>query len=216
MDITFLSTLHEGPVRSGLIILASILLVSLLAIIQYTGIMLLRRLSRNSPFTTTTSFIAFRAIQMCLLLFAIRLILTGAAEDTPWLVPPSYLTSVALIFSLIWLVMRCIESVSITVINNHPANITDNLKVRRVITQTQVLAHSANFIATLIGLSFVRLTLPGARQLGTSILASAGVAGIVAGIAARPVIGNFIAGLQITFSQPIHIDDILIFNGEWG
>jgi len=62
----------------------------------------------------------------------------------------------------------------------------------------------------------VLLTLPGARQFGASLLASAGMAGLVAGIAAKPVLGNFIAGLQIAFSQPIRIDDVLIVKGEWG
>jgi small-conductance mechanosensitive channel len=79
-----------------------------------------------------------------------------------------------------------------------------------------VLTRSANFIVGLLGLAFILLTLPGARQIGASLLASAGVAGLVAGIAARPVLGNFIAGLQIAFSQPIRIDDVLIVNGEWG
>jgi len=71
-------------------------------------------------------------------------------------------------------------------------------------------------VVVMLGISFVLLTLPGARQIGASLLASAGVAGLVAGIAARPVLGNFIAGLQIAFSQPIRIDDVLIVNGEWG
>ncbi|MNU51859.1 Miniconductance mechanosensitive channel MscM precursor [compost metagenome] len=79
-----------------------------------------------------------------------------------------------------------------------------------------MLTRSAHAIVVLLGLSFVLLTLPGARQIGASLLASAGVAGLVAGIAARPVLGNFIAGLQIAFSQPIRIDDVLIVNGEWG
>ena len=57
---------------------------------------------------------------------------------------------------------------------------------------------------------------PGARQVGASLLASAGVVGIVAGIAARPVFSNLIAGLQIALSQPIRIDDVLIVENEWG
>lgn len=52
--------------------------------------------------------------------------------------------------------------------------------------------------------------------MGASLLASAGVVGIVAGIAARPVFSNIIAGLQIALAQPIRIDDVLIVQGEWG
>jgi small-conductance mechanosensitive channel len=60
------------------------------------------------------------------------------------------------------------------------------------------------------------MTFPGARQFGASLLASAGVVGLVAGIAARPIFSNLIAGLQIALAQPIRMDDVLIVQGEWG
>ncbi len=60
------------------------------------------------------------------------------------------------------------------------------------------------------------MTFPGARQVGASLLASAGVLGIIGGIAARPVFSNLIAGLQLALAQPIRLDDVLIVNGEWG
>ncbi|MBB5202120.1 mechanosensitive ion channel family protein [Glaciimonas immobilis] len=217
MDFSFLSELHEGPLRSSLIVIFSALVACAIAGGSHRlGILLLRRLARGRPFTINASFIAFHASQVCMLLFAVRLVLTGAPDDTPWLVPLSYLTSVGLILALTWLAIRCIKAITVTVIDRHPANTIDNLKARRILTQTRVLARSANFIAGLLGLGFVLLTLPGARQFGASLLASAGVAGLVAGMAARPVLGNFIAGLQIAFSQPIRIDDVLIVKGEWG
>jgi small-conductance mechanosensitive channel len=60
------------------------------------------------------------------------------------------------------------------------------------------------------------MTFPQIRQLGASLLASAGVAGIVLGLAARPTISNFIAGLQIALTQAIRLDDVVIVQGEWG
>lgn len=71
-------------------------------------------------------------------------------------------------------------------------------------------------VVVIAGLAMMLMTFPGARQLGASLLASAGVAGLVAGIAARPVFSNLIAGLQIALAQPIRIDDVLIVEGEWG
>ncbi|MEO6918431.1 MAG: mechanosensitive ion channel domain-containing protein [Collimonas sp.] len=203
--------------RSGLYVLGAALLAALLAgVLHHTGIMLLRRLSGNRPFVANLSVIAYGASRACLILFAVRLVLTGAPDDTPWLASMSYLSSVVLIIALTWLVMRCIRALSATVIQLNPSTLADNLKARRILTQTRVLTRSAYFIAGLLGLAFVLLTLPGARQFGASLLASAGVAGLVAGIAARPVLGNFIAGMQIAFSQPIRIDDVLIVQGEWG
>jgi small-conductance mechanosensitive channel len=60
------------------------------------------------------------------------------------------------------------------------------------------------------------MTFEKVRQLGTTILASAGIIGIVVGIAAQRTIGTFIAGLQIAFTQPIRIDDVVIVENEWG
>jgi small-conductance mechanosensitive channel len=60
------------------------------------------------------------------------------------------------------------------------------------------------------------MTFPGARQVGASLLASAGVIGLVVGLAAKPVFSNLIAGLQIALAHPIRLDDVLVVEGEWG
>lgn len=217
MEIPYLNNLQPGPLQSGVIVtVAAVLAILLAMVVHRIGIVLLRRLVRNRPFTTNATRIAFRASQVCVALFAVRVVLTAAPDDTPGLRSLSYVCTVALIVALTWFVMRCIVSVSATITQLNPYDVADNLKARRILTQTRVLTRSAYFIVGLLGLAFVLLTLPGARQFGASLLASAGVAGLVAGIAARPVLGNFIAGLQIAFSQPIRIDDVLIVNGEWG
>ncbi|RFB73004.1 MULTISPECIES: mechanosensitive ion channel domain-containing protein [unclassified Herbaspirillum] len=217
MEIPYLNNLQPGPLQSGVIVaVAAVLAILLAMVVHRIGIGLLRRLVRNRPFTTNATRIAFRASQVCVALFAVRVVLTAAPDDTPGLRSLSYVCTVALIVALTWFVMRCIVSVSATITQLNPYDVADNLKARRILTQTRVLTRSAYFIVGLLGLAFVLLTLPGARQFGASLLASAGVAGLVAGIAARPVLGNFIAGLQIAFSQPIRIDDVLIVNGEWG
>ncbi|MFJ9449257.1 mechanosensitive ion channel family protein [Herbaspirillum sp. NPDC101397] len=217
MEIPYLNNLQPGQLQSGVIVaVAAVLAILLAMIVHRIGIVVLRRLVRNRPFTTNATRIAFRASQVCVALFAVRVVLTAAPDDTPGLRSLSYVCTVALIVALTWFVMRCIVSVSATITQLNPYDVADNLKARRILTQTRVLTRSAYFITGLLGLAFVLLTLPGARQFGASLLASAGVAGLVAGIAARPVLGNFIAGLQIAFSQPIRIDDVLIVNGEWG
>ncbi|MGK5030190.1 mechanosensitive ion channel family protein [Janthinobacterium sp. DSP2-3-3] len=217
MDLSTFHSLMGGPLRSALTVLVSALLVTLVAIVVHrAGIGLLKKLANGHPFTSNVARVAFRASQLCMIVFGLRVVLAGAPDDTPGLVAMSHLTSVALIIALTWLAMQCIESLSITISQINPVDAADNLRARRRITQARVLTRSAHAIVVILGLSFVLLTLPGARQIGASLLASAGVAGLVAGIAARPVLGNFIAGLQIAFSQPIRIDDVLIVNGEWG
>lgn len=217
MDLSFLPSSIQGPLRSWLLLIVAALIASSIAFaVHRLGAMLLRRLVRRRPFALNAIQAAYGIARTCLLLFALRLVLSGAPDDVPYVTNASYIVTILLILSLTWLAIRCVNSVSSTVVELNPYDVADNLRARRILTQTRVLARSANFIAALLGLSFMLLTLPGARQFGASLLASAGVAGLVAGMAARPVLSNFIAGLQIAFSQPIRIDDVLIVKGEWG
>lgn len=71
-------------------------------------------------------------------------------------------------------------------------------------------------IIFLVTVTTMLMTFPGARSIGVSLFASAGVAGIVVGFAARPVLSNLLAGIQIALTQPIRIQDAVVVEGEWG
>ncbi|MDB5274051.1 MAG: mechanosensitive ion channel protein MscS, partial [Chitinophagaceae bacterium] len=71
-------------------------------------------------------------------------------------------------------------------------------------------------IVWIIGISAILMSFQGVRNFGTSILASAGIAGIIIGLAAQKSISNLFAGMQIAFTQPIKIDDALIVENEFG
>lgn len=92
----------------------------------------------------------------------------------------------------------------------------NNLRARQVHTQARVLSRTAQTIALVLGFGAALMTFEGVEQLGASLLASAGLVGIIVGFAARPSIGNLIAGLQIAITQPIRLDDVVIVEGEWG
>lgn len=96
------------------------------------------------------------------------------------------------------------------------ANAADNQLARKHLTQIQILERTA---ATLIGLVTVAaglMTFPAVRQYGVTLLASAGAAGIIAGLALQPLLTNLIAGIQIAMTQPIRLDDAVIVEDEWG
>jgi small-conductance mechanosensitive channel len=158
----------------------------------------------------------YKPSRLALILFALEFAWRLAPDSVDAIETVRRLNTVCLITSLTWLVVAWVLALSDTVIARHPVDVADNLHARRILTQTRVLSRSVIFLVVVLGVSFALLTLPGARQLGASILASAGIAGVVAGMAARPVLGNFIAGLQLAFTQPMRIDDVLIVEGEWG
>jgi small-conductance mechanosensitive channel len=87
---------------------------------------------------------------------------------------------------------------------------------RRVQTQAQVLRRVAFAVVVILGIAAAMLTFPGARAAGASLLASAGIVSVVAGLAAQTTLGNLIAGLQLAFTDAIRVDDIVIVEGEFG
>ena len=95
-------------------------------------------------------------------------------------------------------------------------DIDDNLLARKHNTQVRVLARTVDVLLVMLTLSAALMTFPAVRQYGVSLFASAGVAGIVAGLAARPVLSNLMAGVQLAMTQPIRLYDAVIVENEYG
>lgn len=95
-------------------------------------------------------------------------------------------------------------------------DVADNLRARRVHTQLVVMRRLAYGVIGLIALALALMQFESIRRVGTSILASAGLAGIVIGFAAQRTLANLLAGIQIALSQPLRIDDVVIFEGDFG
>ncbi|MGY6662402.1 MAG: mechanosensitive ion channel family protein [Glycocaulis sp.] len=93
---------------------------------------------------------------------------------------------------------------------------SDNLNARRRATRLTMLRRVWVITVSILVFATALTMIPGARQIGFSLFASAGIVGIAVGIAAQPVLSNLIAGLQIAFTQPIRIDDAVVVEGEWG
>lgn len=92
----------------------------------------------------------------------------------------------------------------------------DNIKERQVLTQVTFIRKIVVFMIVMIGLSLFLLQFDGVRKYGATFLTSAGVAGIIIGLAAQKTIGNLLAGVQIAFTQPIKIGDAVFVENEWG
>jgi small-conductance mechanosensitive channel len=92
----------------------------------------------------------------------------------------------------------------------------DNLKERKIRTQLQCIRRLAISMIIILTICFILLSFNNLRKLGTGLLTGVGVGGIIIGFAAQKSLGNFLAGFQIAFTQPIRIDDVLVVEGEWG
>lgn len=115
-----------------------------------------------------------------------------------------------------WLGLTVLRAMEIAALERHDVSVADNLQARRTRTRFVVLRRVGSALVVLLGLAAALLTFPTARTVGTSLLASAGVLGIVLGVAAQNVLKNLVAGIQIAFAEPIRLDDAVVVDGEWG
>jgi small-conductance mechanosensitive channel len=124
--------------------------------------------------------------------------------------------SILLIISVAWLIIRATNVVEDLIFIQYRIDVADNLEARKIHTQIGVLKKVVIVVVGVLTLATVLMTFEKVRQLGTSILASAGIAGIIVGFAAQRSIATLVAGFQIAMTQPIRIDDVVIVEGEWG
>jgi small-conductance mechanosensitive channel len=137
-------------------------------------------------------------------------------------IPPEYQSllrtglSLVLIGVAAVLLYRCVESAEALVLQRYRLDVADNLQARAVHTQVTVLKKIAGTVIAIFTLASMLMMFESVRQLGTNILASAGIAGIIVGFAAQRSIATLLAGLQIAITQPIRVDDVVIVENEWG
>ena len=177
---------------------------------------LLKRVTRHS--TIASTMVAFTAAptRLAAPLLTLEVLFSAAPPELALRTLAVHALALLLIAAITWIALRIISAVGESIVKLHPASATDNLHARRIQTQTRVLTRTVKFFVLIVGGAALLMTFPGMRQIGASLLASAGVIGVVAGIAARPVFGNLIAGLQIALTQPIRLDDVVIMENEWG
>ncbi len=134
-------------------------------------------------------------------------------DDQPWF---DNFYSIAIIALFGWAAMRAVNLTSDIFLKRYKVEVKNNLQARQMHTQVKVIRRLAGAIIILITLSVALMTFKEIRSIGVSLLASAGLAGIVLGLAAQKTIGNFFTGLQIAITQPIRLDDAVVVEGEWG
>lgn len=136
----------------------------------------------------------------------------GRALSGGW----QHLITLVLIATGAWLLVGVLTAVERTAMTRLRIGEPDNLRARRAQTQLAVIRRFTVAIVAILALGAMLMTFPAARAAGTSLLASAGIAGVVAALAAQSLLGNVFAGLQMAFSDAIRIDDVVIVEGEWG
>jgi small-conductance mechanosensitive channel len=124
--------------------------------------------------------------------------------------------TLVLIGAAAWLVIRIAAAIVETSYSRYARAHHDAARVRRVRTQVSLIMRVVSAIVGVVAVAAMLLTFPAMRAAGASLLASAGILGIVAGVAAQSTLGNMFAGLQIAFGDMVRLGDTVVVDGEWG
>ena len=198
-----------------------VLVVLLSASIAYSLHKTVRRLLRlllakRHPYVLSVLTQMRGVTQLGLLILAVSIALPVApfdANTAGWL---ARLMVIAVITLVGWAAITALRIGADLYLLGFRIDTADNLLARKHLTQVRVLMRTADALVVVVTLAAALMTFEPVRQYGVSLFASAGVAGLVAGLAARPVPSNLFAGVQLAMTQPIRIDDSVVVENEWG
>ncbi len=124
--------------------------------------------------------------------------------------------AVLFIVAIAWGAIAFIRISKLRMLAKYDISQADNLHSRKLYTQYNVLEKIVVFIIIIIAIGFTLMLFEGVRNIGVSLFASAGIAGLIIGLAAQKALGTILAGFQIAITQPIRLDDVVIVENEWG
>lgn len=154
--------------------------------------------------------------RLLLLVLAISIVFPG--PTTPdWIRAPTYhVLEIGFIVALAWFAAGLINVLHALVRHRLPNDKPDSIRTRRILTQMHLMRQIMIGLTFTTALGAALMTFPNIRTLGAGLFASAGLAGLAVGTAARPALTNLVAGIQIALTEPIRIDDEVIVEGECG
>jgi small-conductance mechanosensitive channel len=149
-------------------------------------------------------------------LLVLKLAMPLMVMDAVYFYGTDRVVGILLIIAFANLLIRAINVLEDYIYHVYDLNKTDNLKERKVRTQLRFVRKLVVVIIVLVTIAVILLSFESFRKLGTGLLTGVGIGGIIIGFAAQNSLGNLLAGMQLAFTQPIRIDDVLVVENEWG
>ena len=207
----------ESVGRAALELIAAVAVGAFLHFVVFRTLALLAR--RRGYFRAdegTEQSVLHRLRGPSLALFILLALQIAHPDIEPVATAATHLLTLLTYAATVWLLVAAIAVSERLLCDRYDVTVADNLEARRVHTRIAVMARALMVLVIIVGAGAALMTLPRVRELGAALLASAGIAGLVLGLAARPVLENLLAGLQIALTQPIRLDDVVVIDGEWG
>lgn len=179
---------------------------------------LLRRMARRKGDVLFHSLVKHgaRPSHFILPFLACLIVLPGLPLPHLVLVALEHVASIGLIASIAWLAILLVDVAADIITGRYSVDIADNLTARRIQTQFGMLHKVVVFLVIVVALAIILMTFPAIRTIGGSLLASAGLASLIVGLAMKGTLANLVAGIQIAFTQPFRIGDAVVIDSEFG
>jgi small-conductance mechanosensitive channel len=179
---------------------------------------LLQRWAARTDSSVDNTMLAHLNGPLRLLVPVLSLVLVASLVNLPKAIigPTHHAMVLAAIGLVAWLLIRVLRVVQDVLAARLDIASPEKLQERGVYTQVKVFRNIASFIVALLAVAFMLMTFDKVREFGVSLLASAGLAGVVIGFAAQRSIATAIAGIQVALAQPIRVNDVVIIENEWG
>jgi small-conductance mechanosensitive channel len=210
------STLSFAPKEvAGGLILVMVALVALA--VHGIGVRMLRPLlGARHPYWSALLHATSGPTRLAILVLGLAIALPGASFDPDISDLLTKILSIATIVLIGWIAITAGHLAGDLYVARAHGEGIDVLVARKHVTQVRILRQVVDTVIVVLTASAALMTFEPVRQYGVSLFASAGVAGLVAGLAARPMLSNLIAGLQIATTQPIRLEDEVVVENQWG
>ncbi len=213
--ITHWSNQLFGKFQSVSIMMVFGLVGFIVSILFYHGIKyLLMRLSGTSYKAVSRNFSFSIRFFITVVFLNIGIAFTNFQDKTAHTI--SKILFILIIISLSYILIRILQFIKDILYLKFDVNVVGNLNERRARTQVDFLQKVGTAFIVFVSIAIVLMSFERVRELGTSLLASAGIAGIIIGFAAQKSLANLLAGFQIAFTQPMRYDDVVIVQGQYG
>ena len=203
-------------------ILTYIIIATVAFVVLYIGYLIINRVIKRQEKKSSDELISKLRLNLRL---PVVLLITILSIWLPFLFieVPELITKTAnkaltilLIIVIAWVLIRLVKLIKHLVLKQYDIGQKDNLTARKVYTQFRIIERILIFLILIIAVSLVLMTFSEIRRIGVSLITSAGVTGIILGLAAQKLIAGVLAGIQLAITQPIRLDDVVIVENEWG
>ncbi|HEX3503594.1 MAG TPA: mechanosensitive ion channel family protein [Xanthobacteraceae bacterium] len=198
----------------SLVIVIVALAVALVA--HATILVVLRRVLDGRPYLRTIVEATKEPTRLAFLLAALAIALPTAPVDSDTEIVLGKILVLATVGLIGWIALTVLRIAANLYLLRWRLDVEDNLLARKHVTQVRILVRALDTVIVLITVGCALMTFDSVRQYGVSLFASAGVAGVVFGLAAQPVLSNLIAGVQLAVTQPIRLEDAVTVQNEYG